>query len=72
MHFLDVRIVGSVHRTKGAVTGDAALEFCRHFLHRGLFERIGATRENDHGAHGESDREGFQAQRILKKVTSDK
>ena len=73
MHFLDGRIVGAIHRSQCPVAGDAALEFCRHFLHRSFFERIGATAEEKDGAREkERDSEGLQARRILKKVTSDK
>ena len=73
MHILDGRIVGTIHRSQGPVAGDAALEFLRHFLHRGFFERIGAPAEQKGGAHEkESSSEGLQARRILKKVISDK
>ena len=73
MHLPDVRIVGVIHRSEGTVAGDATLEFFRHFLHRALFERIGATAEEKGGAREkESGDEGLQARRILKKVTSDK
>lgn len=73
MHFPDARIVRAIHRTESAVTGEAALEFFRHFLHRALFERVGAAAEDKGGAYDkESGSEGFQARRILKKEASDK
>jgi len=73
MHFPDVWIVGAIYRSESSVAGDTALEFLRHLLHRGLFERIGATAEQKGDAREkESGSEGLQARRILKKVTSDK
>ena len=72
MRLFDVGIVRAIHRAKRAVAGNAALEFFPGFLHYGLFERIGATAENNRARDEESDREGLQARRIPKKVTSDK
>jgi len=73
MHVLDGWIVGTIHRPESPVAGDAALEFLRHFIHRGFFERIGATAKEKSGAReNESGSEGLQARRILKKVISDK
>ena len=73
MDFFNVRIVRAIDGSESAVAGDAALEFCRHFLHHGFFERIGATAAEKGDAHEkENDSEGLQARRILKKVTSDK
>ena len=70
MGLFDIRIVRTVDRTERALAGDAALEFFRHLLDGGFFERIRATAKQKGGAHKkESDREGFQARRILKKVT---
>jgi hypothetical protein len=37
-----------------------------------FFERISAARDQDCARNAESNREGFQGRRILKKVTSDK
>ncbi len=70
----DRRIQGTIRRLETAVAGNAALEFFARFLHHRLFERISAAREKEQGRRGseESDREGLQAQRILKKVISDK
>jgi len=73
MHFPDARIVGAIHRSESSVAGDTALEFLWHFLHRALFERIGATAEQKGGAREkESGSKGLQARRILGKVISDK
>ena len=73
MHFPDAGIVRAIPRAEGAVASEAALEFFRHFLHRALFEGIGAAAEVKGGAQGEeSGSEGLQARRILKKLTSDK
>jgi hypothetical protein len=67
MRFPETRIVGPIDRAESAISGDAALEFCRHFLHGRFLERIGATREENCGAQEENDSAGFQARRILKK-----
>jgi len=72
MHFPDVGIVGAIHRPNGPVPGDAALEFFLGLLNDGFFQRIGATADKNRACEEESDREGLQARRILKKVTSDK
>ena len=68
----DVGIIGAIDRTERAMAGDAALEFLRHFLDDRFFERIGATGDENRGYDEESDREGLQGRRILKKVISDK
>ena len=72
MHFPDGRIVRTIHRPEGPVAGDAALEFFLSLLDDRFFQRISATANENHGRDEESDGEGLQAQRILKKVTSDK
>ena len=69
---LDVRIVRSINGTESTVARDAALEFFLCLLRDGAFERIGATAEENRAGDAESDREGLQALRILKKVMSDK
>ena len=69
MHFLDGWIVGAIHRSESAVASDAALEFFRYLLQRAFFERVGATGEKNGSSQEESDREGFQARTLLKKVT---
>jgi DeoR/GlpR family transcriptional regulator of sugar metabolism len=72
MRLLYVGIVGAIHRAERPVSRDAALEFFRHFLNDRLFQGISATRNENRARDQESDREGLQARRILKKVTSDK
>ena len=72
MHFLDGRIVGTIHRPEGPVAGDAALEFFLRLLDDGFFQRIRAADEENRARDGENDGEGLQARRILKKVISDK
>jgi hypothetical protein len=67
MRLLNVGIVSAIHRAQRSVSGDTALEFLRHFLDDRFFERIGATSDEDRGYDEESDREGLQARRILKK-----
>jgi hypothetical protein len=49
--FSNIRVVGAIDWAKRAVAGDAALEFGRHFLDRGFFERVGATAAEKSGAH---------------------
>ena len=72
MHFPHGGIVRTIHRPEGPVAGDAALEFFLGLLDDGFFQRISATAEENRGRDEESDGEGLQARRILKKVTSDK
>ena len=72
MGLLDVLIVRTIHRAQSPVAGNAALEFFLGFLNDRLFERISATGDENRARDEESDREGLQARRILKKVTSDK
>ena len=73
MRLLNCWIVRAIDWAESAVAGDAALEFCRHFLHGGLFERIGAAAEQESGARQkENNSAGLQARRILGKVSSDK
>lgn len=67
-----VRIVRAIHRAEGPITRDAALEFFRRFLRRRFFQRIGATPEENRAPDAESDKDGFQALRIMGKVASDK
>ena len=72
MRLLDIGIVLAIHRPQGPIAGNAALEFFRDFLNDRFFERISATGDENRARAQESDREGLQARRILKKVTSDK
>jgi len=67
-----VRIVRAIHRPERSFAADAALEFFRGFLRGRFFQRIGATAEKNRTRDAESDKEGFQALILLKKVTSDK
>ena len=69
---LDVRIVRPINRAEPTVARDAALEFFLCLPRDGAFERVGATAEENRTGDAESDREGLQALRILKKVMSDK
>jgi hypothetical protein len=55
--FFDGRVVGTIDWSEGAVPGDAALEFGRHFVHRCFFEWVGATAtEKGGGDEKENDR----------------
>jgi hypothetical protein len=63
----DVRIVRTIDRTELTAAGDASLEFFRRLLAEGFFERVGATAREKGAGDTESDREGLQARRILKK-----
>ena len=66
---LDVRIVRPIHRPELTLPGDASLEFFLRLLCDRLFDWIGATADENRSSDTESDREGLQARRILKKVT---
>lgn len=66
------RIIGTIHRTESSVPSDAALEFFARLLRDRLFQRIRATSGQDRARDANGGKEGFQVQRILKKVTGDK
>jgi len=72
MSLLDVGIVRPIDRAQGAFAPDAALEFFSHLARKRFFDRVGATSQKEGAREGKNDGEGLQAQRILKKVTSDK
>lgn len=73
MHFPYGRIVRTIYWSEGPIAGDAPLEFLLGFLHDRFFQGISATADKKNRAREEeSDREGLQARRILKKMTSDK
>jgi hypothetical protein len=65
-------IVRTIYRAQSALAGETLLQFIRHLLNRALLEWVGAAPEKKRGCGEESDSEGLQARRILKKVTSDK
>jgi hypothetical protein len=54
------------------VPGDTALEFFARLLRDRFFERIGATGGQHRARDANGGRKGFQALRIIGKVTSDK
>jgi hypothetical protein len=54
------------------LAGEALLEFLGHLLNGALLEWIRAAPEKKRCGGEESDSEGLQARRILKKVMSDK
>jgi hypothetical protein len=68
----DSRIVRTIDRAQLALTGEALLELFGHFLNGALLEWVGAAPKKKRRGGEESDSEGLQARRILKKVTSDK
>src|SRR5688500_4402435 len=68
----DVGILRTIDRSELTFAPNATLEFFRRFLRERFFQRIGATARKNRAGDAESDREGLQARRILKKVTSDK
>ena len=68
----DVGIVRAIDRPELTSACDAALEFFRGLFRERFFQWIGATARENHAGDTESDREGLQVRRILKKVTSDK
>ena len=72
MSLLDVGIVRAIDRAESAFAPDPALEFLSHLPGERFFDRIGTSTQKEGTDDGKSDGEGFQAQRILKKVTSDK
>ncbi|MEY2520886.1 MAG: hypothetical protein QOF24_2645 [Verrucomicrobiota bacterium] len=72
MAILDIRIVGAIDRAERTVAGDATREFFLGLVPEGFFDGIGATADENRARDTESDREGLQERRILKKVTSDK
>jgi hypothetical protein len=72
MAILDIGIVGAIDRAESSVASDAAREFFLRLVPERLFEGIGATADENGARETESDGEGLQERRILKKVTSDK
>jgi hypothetical protein len=72
MGFFDSGIVRTIDRAQLALAGEALLEFFGHILNGALFEWVSAAPEKKRRGGEESDGEGLQARRILKKVTSDK
>jgi hypothetical protein len=72
VRLFDSAIVRAIDRAQIALAGEAFLKFFRHLLDGALLEWIGAAPEKEGGRGEESDSEGLQARRILKKVMSDK
>ena len=72
MAILDIGIVGAIDRAESSVASNAALKFLPGLLRHRSFDGIGATADENRARETESDGEGLQAPRILKKVTSDK
>jgi hypothetical protein len=69
VRLFDSRIVRTIDWTQLALAGESLLEFFGHLLDGALLEWVGAAPEKKRGGREESDSEGLQARRILKKAT---